>query len=259
MQIVIPMSGLGSRFVAAGYNDLKPMIVVDGKTIIEYVIDLFPGDHNFIFVCRADHNDRYDFVNYLPSVCKNSKVVLIQPPYQKLGPVYAALQAKDQINDDEPVMVSYCDYFMKWDFQAFCEEVEKTKEDGNVICYTGFHPHLLHEKNVYAGCLIGENNKLLEIKEKYSFEPDKTKGYHSVGAYYFKSGELMKHYFLKSMEYGEKLNGEFYVSLVYPFLLQDGLDIRVYDKVPHFCQWGTPEDLQEFLYWQSIFKEKLYV
>ena len=39
VQIIIPMSGLGIRFKNAGYNEPKPLIMVDGKPIIEHVIN----------------------------------------------------------------------------------------------------------------------------------------------------------------------------------------------------------------------------
>jgi NDP-sugar pyrophosphorylase family protein len=34
MHVVMPMSGVGQRFIDASYNDPKPLIVVDGKPII---------------------------------------------------------------------------------------------------------------------------------------------------------------------------------------------------------------------------------
>ena len=49
------------------------------------------------------------------------------------------------------------------------------------------------------------------------------------------------------------LNGEYYASLVYNLLVKDKLKVFVYDKVPHFLQWGTPEDLEEYKYWVEIF------
>ena len=52
MQIVIPMSGFGERFRRAGYTVPKPLIKIDGKPIIEHVIDMFPGETNFIFICN---------------------------------------------------------------------------------------------------------------------------------------------------------------------------------------------------------------
>ena len=233
-----------------------PLIPFNGKPISEYVGDMFLGEHEFIFVCREDHALQYDLHTYLPSLCKKASVVTIKP--HKLGPVYAALQAKDYINPETPILLSYCDYFMKWDFNHFIDEVHMRNDDGNVICYTGFHPHLLHAKNVYAGCRVDASNNLLEIREKYTFEPNKVEGYHSAGAYYFKSGALMLDYFNKSIAVNNALNGEFYASMVYNLLLADKLKVGVYDQVSHFCQWGTPEDLEEFLYWTDIFVKHNY-
>ena len=56
MQIIIPMTGYGSRFVAAGYKDLKPFIKIAGKPIIEWIVKyMYPEEENFIFVCRKEH------------------------------------------------------------------------------------------------------------------------------------------------------------------------------------------------------------
>ena len=40
-QIIIPMSGIGKRFIDEGYEDPKPLISVDGSPIIEHVVKLF--------------------------------------------------------------------------------------------------------------------------------------------------------------------------------------------------------------------------
>ena len=100
--------------------------------------------------------------------------------------------------------------------------------------------------------------QLLEIREKFSFEEDYTKGFHSAGAYYFKSGQLLIHYFEKAIEMNLSLNNEFYVSMVYLLMLRDNLTINVFNKIRHFCQWGTPEDLGEYLYWSEIFLKHHY-
>ena len=52
----------------------------------------------------------------------------------------------------------------------------------------------------------------------------------------------------------DSLNGEYYASLVYNNMCKDGLKTLVYDKINHFCQWGTPFDLEEYNYWSEIFK-----
>ena len=56
MQIIIPMTGYGSRFVAAGYQELKPFIRVQGRPILEWIVKgMYPGESNFLFICRGEH------------------------------------------------------------------------------------------------------------------------------------------------------------------------------------------------------------
>ena len=55
MHIVIPMSGVGKRFQEANYIEPKPLILVDGKPIIEHVCNLFTGENKFTFICNAKH------------------------------------------------------------------------------------------------------------------------------------------------------------------------------------------------------------
>ena len=52
-QIVIPMTGNGSRFVNRGYEDLKPIIKIHNKPMIKWVTEMF-DIHNdeFLFICR---------------------------------------------------------------------------------------------------------------------------------------------------------------------------------------------------------------
>ena len=71
MQIVIPMSGFGERFRRAGNAVPKPLIEIDKKPIIGHVIDLFPGESDFIFICNEDHlaNPDYRMFQILQGLC----------------------------------------------------------------------------------------------------------------------------------------------------------------------------------------------
>lgn len=57
------------------------------------------------------------------------------------------------------------------------------------------------------------------------------------------------------MDEDVSLNGEYYSSLTYNLLVRDQLKVLVYNQVKHFCQWGTPEDMEEYNYWAQIFTE----
>lgn len=250
MQIVIPMSGLGSRFLAAGYDLPKPLIPVHGKPMVEWVTRMFPGEDDVTFICREEHLESTLMRETLQRIKPNARILAI--PGHKKGPVYAVAQVAQHLDPSRPVLVSYCDYYMHWDYPAFKQMVSVGPYDGAIPCYTGFHPNLVPRHNLYASCRINERHELAEIREKFSFEADKTRALHSPGVYYFSSGELLRHYFDKMLEQGEALNGEYYVSLVYNLLVADGRRVAVPANVSHFCQWGTPEDLREYEDWIDI-------
>lgn len=266
MNVIIPMTGYGSRFVAAGYKDLKPFIKIMNKPIIEWIVTkMYPSDVQFIFVCRGEHlKDDPSIRERLLELAPEATIVVIED-WVKKGPVYDVLRAyrmlceedgKKAIKDfdtKDGCIINYCDFYMAWDYAAFAKEVKERDCDGAVPCYTGFHPNLLPEKNYYASCLTDEEDNLIEIREKYSFEKDKTLAKHSPGVYYFKNGDVMEKYCQILTEHDEcAINGEYYASLPYNFMVRDGLKVWVPTNVEYFCQWGTPEDMQEFVYWTDL-------
>ncbi len=253
MKIIIPMTGYGSRFTAAGYKELKPFIRVQGKPVIQWIIDgMYPGEKDILFVCRKEHLDTIPYMRTLLKETAPSAEIFGIDDWVKKGPVYDVLRAAGRIEDEVPCIINYCDFYMYWNWQAFKREVAKRECEGCVPCYTGFHPNLIPAKNVYASCLTDEQDNLIEIREKYSFEKDKMKAKHSPGVYYFRSGALLKKYCRKLVDSGETLNGEYYASLPYNFMVADGLRVWVPTNVEQFCQWGTPEDLQEYLFWTGV-------
>ena len=110
MQIVIPMSGFGERFRKAGYDIPKPLIEVQDKPIIAHVIDMFPGETDFHFICNREHleNPDYKMRDILSQHCPSGKIYSIEP--HKSGPVFAVQKIKKHLRLDKPVVVNYCDF-----------------------------------------------------------------------------------------------------------------------------------------------------
>jgi NDP-sugar pyrophosphorylase family protein len=246
------MSGIGKRFMEAGYSTPKPLIMVEGKPIIQHIVEKFdPQNDEFIFICNDIHLKETNMRSILENICTHKTIVQI--PREKLGPVWAVMQVTEYFTDEEPCIVNYCDFNWQWDYIHFKNTVAANACDGSVISYIGFHPHLLGP-NTYAS-MRHEDNWMLEIKEKHSFTPNKMNCYQSSGTYYFSKGEYIKKYFQQLMDKKVDLSGEYYVSLVYNELQEAGLKTYIYE-IPTFMQWGTPDDLQEYIYWSDYFNLK---
>ena len=248
MHIVIPMSGIGKRFIDAGYKDPKPLIMVDGKPIIEHVCNLFPGEEKFTFICNSKHLAETNMREVLKNIKPNAEIIEI--PNHKRGPVFA-VSFIENLEDDEEVIINYCDFGTFWDYEDFLKHTRNRGADGAIPSYKGFHPHMLGSTN-YA-FMRDENQWMLEIKEKEPFTDNRMDEFASNGTYYFKKGSYVKKYFNELMDRDLNLNGEYYVSLVYNLLIEDGLKVSIY-SIQHMLQWGTPEDVEEYNAWSKYFK-----
>ena len=252
MHIIIPMSGIGKRFIDAGYVVPKPLIIVENKPIIQHIVELFPGESKFTFICNDDHLKNTNMREILEKISPGCSIFEVSVNDRK-GPVDAVLQAKDLIIDDEKIIISYCDYGTDWNYKEFKQEVIESNVDGAIACYKGFHPHMLGNDN-YA--FVKETNMYMDkIQEKKPFTDNKMNEYASNGTYYFKSGSIVKKYFKELIEKNISINNEFYVSMVYNLLKQDGCNIRIFE-IEKMLQWGTPADLEEYLIWSNYFLKR---
>ena len=252
MRIIIPMSGIGKRFIEKGYTDPKPLLQVEGKPIIHHVIDLFPGETSFDFICNDLHLATTNMRSVLTDKVPSARIHTVSVENRK-GPVDAVLQIADTIPENEEIIVSYCDYGTKWDYTSFLHEMRKTGADGGIAAYIGFHPHMLGGDN-YA-FLRHKDMWATDIQEKKPFTENKMEEYASNGTYYFRTGALLKSYFQKLVDRSLHVNGEFYVSLVYKLMMEDQLKVRIFE-IEKMLQWGTPRDLEEYLQWSSYFQKR---
>jgi NDP-sugar pyrophosphorylase family protein len=253
-QIIIPMSGFGERFRKAGYTLPKPLIDVDGKPIITHLVNLFPEESDFIFICNQEHLDHPDYKlrEVLNGICPSGRILGIEP--HKLGPIHAVLQAQDLISLDKQTIVNYCDFACYWDWADFKNTVQKTQCAGAIPAYKGFHPHSLGSTN-YA-YMLEKDGWVQDIQEKQPYTDNRMNEYASSGTYYFASGKVMLNAFHSTVEDKLDLNGEYYVSLAYKSMLAKKMPVSIY-PIDFFMQWGTPDDLEEYQGWHEAFKQLL--
>lgn len=250
LQVLIPMSGQGTRYQKAGYNQPKPMIPVNGRPMIERLLEKIPSEWPCVFVLAENHKST-GLKELLLQLRPQAKIIFV--PKHSEGPAFAIENSLSQLDPQKGVLISYCDYGLKWDPWDFANFVQSTQCDTCLVSYRGFHAHYLSPVPYAYSRLEGE--LVRQVKEKGSFTDQRENEYASCGAYYFREVSALK----KALEFQKKnnlkINGEYYTSLTAEALLQMSPDAqgRVYE-IEAFYQWGTPQDLREFEYWEGVFQ-----
>ena len=237
LNIVVPMAGKGSRFQEAGYTFPKPLIDINGKTMIEVVVNnLKPKvDYKFIFIRQKEHYDKYDLYHILQNVSDN-KFEIIQLNGVTEGAACTVLTAMQYINNDDDLLIANSDQFVEIDMNDFIRAGREEGKDGLIMTFKASHP-----KWSYAR--VDKNNKVIEVAEKKVISDKAT-----VGVYYFKKGSDFVKAAQSMIEKNIRHNNEFYVCPVYNEMILGGKNIYIYDiDAEKMHGLGTPEDLNVFL------------
>ena len=89
MKVLIPMAGTGNRFVQRSYEDPKPLIKVNNKRIIEYILEMFDEDDEIYFICNKTHLNETNMREILLSLRPDGTVPEIEN--HKKGPIYTLM------------------------------------------------------------------------------------------------------------------------------------------------------------------------
>jgi len=236
MNILIPMAGAGSRFTKAGFTFPKPLIEVNGKPMIQVVVDNINIEGNYIFIVRKEHYEKYNLNYMLDMIAPGCKIVQVDRLTE--GAACTTLLAKEYIDNDEQLLIANSDQWIDWDSSDFMYSVQGNHVDGGVLTFPNAHPKWSYAK-------VDKNGFVTDIKEKKVISNKAT-----VGIYHWKRGSDYVRFAEQMIEKDVRVNGEFYVAPVYNEAIADGKKFKIYD-VKKMMGLGTPEDLDIFL------KEKL--
>ena len=75
LNVLIPMAGAGSRFATAGYTFPKPLIDVEGKPMIQVVVENLNIDANYIYVVQKSHREKFNLDTLLNLITPNCTIV----------------------------------------------------------------------------------------------------------------------------------------------------------------------------------------
>ena len=232
MNVLIPMAGAGSRFSAAGYTFPKPVIEVNGKPMIQVVVENLNVDAHFIFLVQKEHYEKYNLKQLLNLIAPGCDIIQVEGLTE--GAACTTLLAKDFINNDEPLLMANSDQFVEWNSNECLYAFTADSIDGGIVTFKATHPKWSFAK-------VGEDGFVSEVAEKNPISDTAT-----VGIYYWTHGSDYVKYAEQMIEKNIRTNNEFYVCPVFNEAIGDGKKIRV-KNIEKMWGIGTPEDLHYFL------------
>jgi HAD superfamily hydrolase (TIGR01509 family) len=230
--IIIPMAGAGSRFKEAGYVFPKPLIEVNGKPMIQVVVDNININANYIYVVQKEHREKYNLDSLLNLVTPGCKI--IESDGLTDGAACTALLAKEYIDNDLPLFFANSDQFVEWDSNEFMYKMLMSDADGGIVTFTNLHPKWSYAK-------VNERGDITEVAEKNPISDRATCGF-----YWWKRGSDFVKYAEQMISKDIRTNNEFYVAPVFNEAINDDKIIKEF-RIEKMYGLGTPTDLQHYL------------
>ncbi len=234
MKVLIPMAGAGSRFEQAGYTFPKPLIEVNGKPMIQVVVENLNVDAQHIFIVQKAHYEKYNLQYLLNLIAPNCEIVQVDGMTE--GAACTTLLAKKYINDGCPLLTANSDQFIDWDSNEFLYSMQSENVDGGILTFDSVHPKWSFAK-------LDDDGFVEEVAEKKPISNHAT-----VGVYYWSKGSDYVKYAEQMIKKCIRVNNEFYVCPVFNQAIEDGKKIKTFD-IGDDGMWGlgTPEDLERFV------------
>ena len=234
MKILIPMAGAGSRFVKEGYTFPKPLIDVNGKPMIQAVVENLDFDCEYIFLVRKSHIEEYSGLLDTLERITNGRYQHVVGDELTEGAACTALLAEELIDNDEDLLIANSDQIIEYRSENFKLLKELTTVDAIVFTFNAVHPKWSFAKTNSRGYIT-------EVAEKKPISNIAT-----CGIYWYRHGSDFVKYAKQMIDKDIRVNNEFYIAPIYNELIEDGKTL-----IPFYVHkmWGvgTPEDLNRFL------------
>ena len=190
--LILPLGGVGQRFIDAGYKTYKPFLQVSkNDRIIDKIIRNFPSSKTKIIIIGNEKKLRL----IKSSLKKN--IIFIKIKNHKHGPLYSIFLANDKLKKiikNKNFFIVYSDINWNWKFQ----EIDKYIKNKKVVIFThkGFHPDL-ETNNKSDFCSVNKKNYINRVSEKKLIFNDYKKNLLAIGCYYFCNYEFLSNFFAK--------------------------------------------------------------
>ena len=225
--ILVPMAGLGSRFIKEGFKVPKQLINIKDKHLIDISLDcLNYEDCNLIFVVRDETVYNFHIDELLKKKFGDDiKIVVLDKLTD--GSVCSCLYAEEYIDNDAPLVIHTLDIEFRPVFDP--HTMNDLDSDGLLLTFKSNSAN-------YSYADVDDDGYVKRTAEKKAISSNAC-----VGIYGFKKGSDFCKYAREMIIKDIRTKNEFYIAPLYNLLVDDDKKIVTSD-VDKMHVFGTPDE-----------------
>jgi NDP-sugar pyrophosphorylase family protein len=226
VRIVIPLAGFGTRFSESEWKLPKPLIEVNGKTLLEYSIRSIPmaEQDSIVFIIRNDVNTK-SLQDEILRICDGRNFSIHILPQPTRGQAETVYEGTLSLNPSEEILIHNGDSALN-----LGEFTPNPQADGILVTF-----YSQESRWSYASC--DDYGFVSRVEEKVVIS-DRA----STGTYYFSSLRLFQECYLNFLKDYDRTS-EIYVAPLYNQMIKLNYKVVLQESIDFFCL-GTPEDLK---------------
>jgi NDP-sugar pyrophosphorylase family protein len=235
MIIIIPIAG-SINFRESDFVYPKPLIDIDDKPLIEYVINNFSGiegELKFCFILKQSLCTEFNLDYVLTQL--TSDPIIIRLKNQTKGATCSVLMAIDKIPLEEEVIIANSDQIFLENINNAISFFRKNNADGGIITFKSVHPR-------WSFAIIDEEDNVLETAEKRPISKNAIAGF-----YYFQTFNTFIKGAFNSVLSEDYYNDQIYLSSTMNQLVLQNKSVKAYKiNNDNFFSFYTPQKIKEF-------------
>lgn len=250
--LIIPMAGLGQRFIDEEYSITKPLIQISGKAMAVQATHDLPSALHQVFVLRSDMPRCRDISDELEHVYPNAIIETV--PGVTEGQACTALVGLNALerninNAPGPVTFGACDNGVMYDKQLF-NQLSKNLDIDVIVWGIRGHVNAARFPHMF-GWIDAKDGRVRKVSVKVPLKSPETDPI-AIGTFTFRRAKDFRRAVQRLISRDGRVNNEFYIDSCINDAIDLGMRCDLFEA-DCFLSWGTPNDLRTFEYWQSCF------
>jgi NDP-sugar pyrophosphorylase family protein len=237
INILIPMAGKSLFFNTEEHYIPKPLIEVKGKPLIEWVLSSLQTigrEKRFTFVINRQDNINFYLANTV-RLLSGDDCRVVEQRGDAGGALCSCLLAIEDINQDQPLLISNSDQVLTIDFEAALSYFETKQADAGAVVFKSVHPQWSYVRLDQDGWVVATAEKRPISNQAIA------------GLYYFRRGRDFVESAFRVIRKSVKVNGRYFISSTLNEMILANKRVAAYAiEKENYHSFFSPQKIEQF-------------